>query len=68
MSAMRRPPAITIRSLILLTLLAVMPGHVFAQGGPVEIPQYASAKNYGTGWVCDPGYRVLNGVRAGMGM
>ena len=62
MSRMRRPCAVSIHSLILLTLLAVVPGVVFAQGGSVGMPQNAGAKSYGGGWECDQSYREVDGA------
>ena len=55
MIKMRRPPIISIQLLMLLALLAAIPGHVFAKGGPVDMPEHASAKKYGSGWECNRG-------------
>ena len=54
------PRASSIRWLIFLALLAAAPGAVFAQGGSLEVPENASAKTYGSGWECDPGYREID--------
>jgi hypothetical protein len=60
MSRMRLLRAISTHALILLGLLAVAPGGVFAQGDSIEMPQNAHAKSYGGGWECDRDYRKIN--------
>jgi len=62
MSKLLQAPAISIHSLILLTLLAAVHGLVFAQGDSVELPENAHAKGYGSGWECEQGYREDNGA------
>jgi hypothetical protein len=64
MITMWRPHAMSIHPLIFLALLVAVPGHVFAQGGSVEMPENARAKSYGGGWECDRGYREDNGACA----
>ncbi len=64
MSKKRPPGNIFIQSLILLALLATVPGLVFAQDGSINIPENASAKGYGGGWECNRGYRVNKGACA----
>jgi hypothetical protein len=60
MTRVRRSRAIIILSLILMPLLAAIPGLVLAQEGSVEIPINAHAKKYADGWACDRGYRESN--------
>jgi hypothetical protein len=65
MIAMRRPYARSIHALIIIALMVVPLGHVLAQSSTVDVPANASAKHYGSGWVCDRGYRKVNGTCAG---
>ena len=50
--------------LILIALLVAASGSVYAQAGPGDVPENASAKRYGTGWACDRGYREADGACA----
>ena len=59
MNNTRRPRDIFMHALILLALLAAVPGLLFAQAGSVEIPENARAKTYGDVWECDRGYREV---------
>ena len=68
MSKIRQASAISIHSLILLTLLAAVHGLVFAQSDSVELPGNARAKSYGSGWECERGYREDNGTCAAIGV
>jgi hypothetical protein len=68
MSKIRQAPAISIHSLILLTLLAAMHGLVFAQSYSVELPENARAKSYGSGWERGRGFREDNGTCAAIGV
>ena len=52
--------AVSIHSLVLLAILAVMPGDLFAQASPIGIPENAHSKSYGGGWECNRGYRQVN--------
>ena len=60
MSELRRTRSILVRLQILFGLLGAVHGHVFAQGGSVEVPENAHAKRYGNGWECNKGYREVN--------
>ncbi len=60
MIKIRKAPATSIYSLVLLALLAAVHGLVFAQAGSVELPDNALAKGYGSGWECERGYRAVN--------
>ena len=55
MSRLRQTPVISMRALILLALLAIVHGHVFAQDGSSGVPENARAKDYGKGWECNQG-------------
>ena len=62
MITQRRPHTLSIHQLMFLAFLVAVTGHVFAQGRFAEIPENASAKQYGSGWVCDRGYREASGA------
>ena len=62
MSKLRQAPAISIHSLVLMSILTAVHGLVFAQAGSVELPENARAKSYGSGWECERGYREDNGA------
>ncbi|MGB5539279.1 MAG: hypothetical protein WBO37_04240, partial [Gammaproteobacteria bacterium] len=64
MSGMRQTSVISMRALILLALLAIVHGHVFARDGSSGVPENARAKDYGKGWACNQGYRAVNGTCA----
>jgi len=68
MSRIRRAPAISTHSLVLLAFLAAVHGLVCAQAGSVELPDNARAKGYGSGWECERGYREDNGSCAAIGV
>lgn len=46
---------------ILIFLLAIVPGFVFADETPEKIPENATAKSYGGGWSCNKGFRESKG-------
>lgn len=60
MTRVRRSRAIIILSLILMPLLAAIPGLVLAQEGSAGIPENSHSKSYSGGWDCDRGYRAAN--------
>jgi hypothetical protein len=60
MSRIRGSGAISARFLILLTLMAAAPGAALARGDTVGVPENARAKNNGSGWKCDRGFRAVN--------
>ena len=62
MSRMQQAPTIFIHSLILLSLLAAVPGLLFAKSGSIDVPENATENRYGNGWECDPGFRVVDGT------
>jgi hypothetical protein len=62
MSKIRPPRDMSIHCLILLALLAAVPGLVLAQNGNDMVPENAHAKSYGDGWECDRGYREVDKV------
>ena len=60
MTSVRRSHAIIIQSLILMPLLAAIPGLVLAQEGSAGIPENSHSKSYGGGWECDREYRAVD--------
>jgi len=54
-------PAITIRELLLIALLATVSGPLFAQSGSAAVPENSRAKEYGKGWECNQVYHAVNG-------
>lgn len=58
MSSIRRAPASSSHSLILLILPAAVHSLAFAQAGSVELPENARAQSYGSEWACERGYQV----------
>jgi hypothetical protein len=56
----RRHCTLLIYPLLLLALLATIPGVASAQGGSAEIPENAHANSYGSGWQCDYGHRAVD--------
>jgi len=57
---MKQPLNFSFLILIIFTSLTTTPGFVIAQNISVDIPENAQAKNFGSGWECDPGYRAAN--------
>jgi len=51
----------SIHLLILVMLLAAIPDRIFAEVGATNIPENASLRKYGSGWLCDRGYRGVGG-------
>jgi hypothetical protein len=51
--------AVFSQSLILAVILMALPASVFALGSAAEVPENAHENNYGSGWECDPGFRMI---------
>ena len=47
--------------LLALPLALGIPLHAQAQSSSDRVPENASARSYGNGWSCNPGYRESNG-------
>jgi hypothetical protein len=56
----RRPLDTSIHLLIILMLMAAVPGRIYAEVGGMDIPENASVRKYGSGWQCDRGYRKVD--------
>lgn len=56
----RRPHAILIHLFILSIVFAGFPYHVSAKGELGAVPENASPSTYGSGWLCDRGYREVD--------
>jgi hypothetical protein len=62
MRHLRRPYGMFIRVLALIALVAAFPGIASAQLASAEIPENARARSFGSGWVCERGYRESDGT------
>jgi len=51
----------TMPAYILIFLLVIVPGLVFAKETSTKTPENATAKSYGSGWNCNPGFRESKG-------
>ena len=47
---------------VLLAISAFAPSVLGAQGRAEVIPEHATARAYGSGWECDPGYQRASGL------
>ena len=45
--------SISFGTLFLLTLLAALPGYLYAKESIIEMPENAHERKYGSGWECD---------------
>ena len=57
-----------IRVLTLSATVSSLSGNAFAQEGPLQVPANATARQYGSGWDCDQGYREHEGTCAVVGI
>jgi hypothetical protein len=55
---LRQTLGASIHALVFLAVLVSVPGVLIAKSRTVEIPENARAKNYGSGWECNRGYRA----------
>jgi hypothetical protein len=61
MSGVRRNAFVSPCSVVLAVLLLAIPGLTYAEGATGDPPENATAKRYGRGWACDPGYQQVEG-------
>lgn len=58
-NVVRKASGDALLALLLVLTLAPVTGHVSAEVGAGKIPEYASAKRYGSGWTCNRGFKEV---------
>lgn len=68
MISVRQLDDLLIRVLTLSATVLSLSGNAFAQESPLQVPANATARQYGSGWDCDQGYREREGTCAVVGL
>ena len=60
MKRMNCTTAVSIQTIAILALLAMVHDNVFAQSGSIKAPEHAHVKEYGSGCECNRGYLAVD--------